>query len=268
MQALVDFLIAHGYSVVFLWVLAAQAGVPAPAIPLLLAAGAVAGQGLLDLRLLLLLSVLASVLSDAAWYALGRRFGVRVLAFLCRIAIEPDSCVRRTERTFAARGALTLLCAKFVPGVSTAAPPLAGLVRMPFRRFLWLDALGALLWSAAFLVPGWAFSRELERIAAHAALTGTWLLALFGAVVVLWILVRVVLRQRFLRRLRVARITPAELHRLQLDGAAPFVVDLRHAIDFDADPELVPGALRLTAEEVEDRHGEIPRDRDVVLYCT
>lgn len=268
MQDLVDFLVAHGYAVVFLWVLAAQAGVPVPAIPLLLAAGALAGSGHLDLTLVIALSVAASLLSDGAWFLIGRRHGVRVLAFLCRISLEPDSCVRRAEQSFASRGPLTLLLAKFVPGLSTAAPPLAGMTGMTLLRFLWLDGIAALLWSVILIGPGYVFSDRIERLAEQAALTGAWLFSLFGALVVVWIAVRFTQRQLFLRSLRIARIAPQDLHQLQQDGAALFVVDLRHALDFDADPHLVPGALRLEAEHLEARHGEIPRDRDVVLYCT
>ncbi|MEO6594821.1 MAG: VTT domain-containing protein [Planctomycetota bacterium] len=268
MQALVDFLVAHGYLVVFLWVLGAQVGVPLPAIPLLLAAGALAGQGLLDLTTILVLAVLASLLSDTVWFLLGRRHGVRVLALLCRISLEPDSCVRRTESLFAARGPLTLLIAKFVPGLSTAAPPLAGLTRMPFLRFLVLDGIGALLWTAAFTLPGYLFSAQLEGIAESAALTGTWLLGIFLGTVSLVVVTRFVKRQVFLRSLRTARIEPAELHRLRQEGAPLVVVDLRHRVDVEADPHTVPDALRLDADEMEARHLEIPRDRDVVLFCT
>lgn len=268
MQPLVDFLIQHGYLVVFLWVFLAQAGIPLPAIPLLLAAGALAGQGTLDLAAIVLLALLASLLSDTAWFLLGRRHGVRVLALLCRISLEPDSCVRRTERMFALRGAMTLLLAKFVPGLSTAAPPLAGLTRMRIGRFLLLDSAGALLWIAAFTVPGYLFSEQLEQLADNAALTGAWLFGVFLGVSCLWVAVRLAQRQAFLRRLRTSRIEPAELHALRQRGAPVFVVDLRHAIDVDADPHVLPDALRLTAEEIEARHGEIPRDRDIVLYCT
>ncbi|MCA8964120.1 MAG: VTT domain-containing protein [Planctomycetes bacterium] len=268
MQALTEFLIRHGYLVVFLWVLGVQAGLPLPAVPLLLAAGALAGQDLLNLNAVLGLSLVASLLSDAAWFVLGRYHGVRVLATLCRISLEPDSCVRRTERMFAGRGALSLLFAKFVPGLGTMAPPMAGLTRMPFGRFVLLDGIGALLWTAAFVLPGYMFSGEIERLADNAALTGGWLLGIFCAVVVLWIAVRALQRRAFLRGLRTARIEPVEVHRLRQDGEPLVIVDLRHAIDADADPYTLPDALRLDADEIERRHHEIPRDRDVVLFCT
>jgi membrane protein DedA with SNARE-associated domain len=268
MQAMLDFLVAHGYAVVFVWVLLAQAGVPVPAIPLLIAAGALAGLGKLDLPWIVLLSLVASLLSDGLWFEIGRRRGARVLGFLCRVSLEPESCVRRTEENFVRRGALTLVLAKFVPGLNTAAPPLAGIVGMTWPGFLLYDALGALVWTLAFVMPGYLFSNHLERVAEHAALTGVWLAGIFAAIVLLFVLVKYVRRRVFLRRLRIARISADELKRLLDEPSPPFVVDLRHALDFDADPRVVPGARRIATEDVEREHASIPRDRDVVLYCT
>ncbi len=268
MQELSDFLVAHGYVVVFSWVLFAQAGVPVPEVPLLLVGGALAGAGQLHFAVLLLLSVAASVLGDSVWYALGRRYGVGVLGFLCRVSLEPDSCVRRTRETFAQRGGSTLVWGKFVPGIATVAPPLAGLSRMPLPKFLVLTVVGASAWCSVWLLLGYVCHDRLERMAEGAAATGGWLLAAFVAVTAMWIGVRWVRRWLFLRDLRVARLAPHELHRLQTEGMPVFVVDLRHAEDFATDPHVVPGALRIDAEDFALRHVEIPRDRDVVLYCT
>lgn len=268
MHDLLEFLTENGYAVVFLWVLAGQAGVPVPAGPLLLAAGALAGAGELSLALLLVLTVVASLLADGVWFLLGRRHGGRVLALLCRISLEPDSCVRKTQLAFATRGVSTLLFGKFVPGLGLVAPPLAGMSRMSAARFTAFGGAGALLWAAAFLVPGYLLHQQLEVLAERFALTGAWLLALFAVLVVAWIAWRWSLRWRFLRELRMARIAPDELHRLMQAGGEVFVVDLRHEADVAFDPFVVPGAMRMTAERLEERHGEIPRDRDVVLYCT
>ncbi|HLQ36258.1 MAG TPA: DedA family protein, partial [Planctomycetota bacterium] len=227
MQHLLEFLVQHGYAMVFCWVLLAQAGLPLPAIPLLLAAGALAGSGRLDLWVVTGLSVVAALVSDALWFEIGRRKGSRVLGFLCRVSLEPESCVRRTQQSFSRRGALTLLLAKFVPGLSTAAPPLAGTTGMRWPRFLWLDGAGAVLWTAALVLPGYLFSNRLERLVEHAALTGTWLFAIFTAVVVGFVLIKFARRQAFLHRLRIARIAPEELARLLDSTEPPFVVDLR-----------------------------------------
>src|SRR5262249_38058568 len=155
---------------------------------------------------------------------------------LCRVSLEPDSCVKRTESTFTRRGPITLVLAKFVPGLSTVAPPLAGLVGMRWPAFLALDALGALLWTAAFVAPGWVLRDQLEVLAARAALTGTWLLGIVGGLIALFVAVKVVRRQLFLRQLRVARITVDQLSELLAGAAPPFVVDLRKTHDFEADP--------------------------------
>ena len=175
MDATVQFLIRHGYLVLFIFVMAEQIGLPLPAIPLLLAAGALAHAEKLDYSLILLLGVIASLIADLLWYEIGRRRGGQVLEWLCRIALEPDSCVRKTERIFDRHGGRSLLLAKFVPGLNTAAPPLAGMLRMPLWRFLLLDAMGAILWIGLFTGLGYAFSQQLERAAA-------WALSLGGAV--------------------------------------------------------------------------------------
>src|SRR5205814_8851986 len=127
-------LLRHGYRVLPTLVFAEQVGLPFPATPFLLAAGARAGRGHLSLWFCLALSAISAVLADVLWYQLGRKKGISVLQFLCRISLEPDSCVRRTEGVFAKQGARSLLVAKFVPGLSTAAPPLAGIFHMRGRR--------------------------------------------------------------------------------------------------------------------------------------
>lgn len=264
----IEFLIRHGYTVVFAWVFFEQVGLPLPAIPVLLAAGALAGAGKLSLALVLTLSVLASVVSDMIWYEIGRRRGGKVLNLLCRISLEPDSCVRRTEATFSRHGAKSLLVAKFVPGLNTAAPPLAGVFHMRLSRFLLFDGLGALAWAGGFIGLGYLFSDQLERVADRATELGGWLLVLALAGLGGYISWKYIQRQRFLRQLRVARITPDEL-RAKLDaGENVVIVDLRHSVDFEAEPMVIPGAQHLDAEEIEQHHDAIPRDRDVVLYCS
>lgn len=268
MQSTAEFLIRHGYLVLFTGVFAEQMGLPLPAVPFLLAAGALAGVGKMNFGLALGLAVVASLLSDTIWYEIGRRKGGRVLQFLCRISLEPDSCVRRTEDVFARHGARSLLVAKFVPGLNTAAPPLAGIFRMRFSRFLLFDAIGAMAWAGLFVLLGYIFSDRLERVAEHAVALGTWLLViLFGglAVYIGW---KYYQRQKFLRTLRIARISPQELKQRMDAGEQPLIVDLRHSMDFEADPESIPGAMRMAPDDVEAMTAAIPRDRDIVLYCT
>lgn len=268
MAEAVQFLLRHGYAVVFVWVLAEQIGLPLPAIPFLLAAGGLAGAGRLDLGLVLALAVFASLLGDTFWYEIGRRRGGAVLQLICRISLEPDSCVRRTENVFARHGARSLLFAKFVPGLNTAAPPLAGLFRLRWSRFLLYDGLGALIWAGAYVGLGYLFSDQLERVAAYALRFGTWSVALLVGGLAAYIGWKYWERQRFLRRLRIARITPEELQTRLAAGEAVVVVDLRHRVEFEADGEKVRGALHLPAEELDLRHQEIPRNQEIVLYCT
>src|SRR5713101_7854818 len=168
MHHFVDFLLHHGYSVLFAFVLAEQIGLPIPALPMLLAMGALAGAGRLSFAAALALAVAASVSADTIWYWMGRKRGYAVLNLLCRIALEPDSCVRQTENVFSRFGAGSLLFAKFVPGLSTAAPPLAGLFRMPLPRFLLADTAGAAIWVLTFSGVGYIFRAQLEEAAEYA----------------------------------------------------------------------------------------------------
>jgi membrane protein DedA with SNARE-associated domain len=237
-------------------------------MPLLLAAGALAGTGHLSLFGSLLYAVLAAVAADSIWYGLGRRKGIKVLQLLCKISLEPDSCVRRTEGVFAKRGARSLLLAKFVPGLSTVAPPLAGVFHMRVGRFLLYDAVGTILWAGTFLGLGFAFSGEIERIAEHLEHLGSGLLVLVLGALAAYIGYKFLARQRFLRELRIARITADELKRKLDAGEELVIVDLRHSMDFEAEPETIPGAFRMDAKELEEQTDRLPRDREVILYCT
>lgn len=268
MDGAIDVLVRYGDAVVFGWVLAEQIGLPIPAVPVLLAAGAVAGTGRLSLALILAVAGLASLISDTIWYWVGRARGARVLGWLCRISLEPDSCVRRTQRAFGTHGARSLLVAKFVPGFSTAAPPLAGMVRMPLLRFLVYTGLGGVIWAGAFIGLGRLFSRELGLVADYVARLGSWAGALVAASLAAYIVWKYVARQRFLRKIRTARITPEEL-KSKLDGGEELLlVDVRDRLDFEVEPSIIPGALHMSTEELEARHHEIPREREIVLYCT
>jgi membrane protein DedA with SNARE-associated domain len=264
----VEFLIKHGYSLLFGWVLVEQMGLPIPAIPLLIAAGALAGSGKINLALAVSLALVAVILADLFWYFLGRYRGGRVLKLLCRISLEPDSCVRRTENLFIKHGAQSLLVAKFVPGLNTAAPSLAGIFRMPVRRFMIFDSLGGFVWVATFAGLGFILSDQLEQIASHAQRWGGWLVAVLVGSLAAYILWKYIQRRRFLHSLRIARISPKELMDKLTAGERISIVDLRQPIDIEAFPQMLPGALRIAMEEIEARHGEIPRDRDVVLYCS
>ncbi|HKE35613.1 MAG TPA: VTT domain-containing protein [Candidatus Acidoferrum sp.] len=263
-----EFLIHHGHAVLFVWVLVEQLGVPVPAMPLLLAAGALAGAGQMSYFASLLFAMLGAVVADSVWFQLGRHKGITILRLLCRISLEPDSCVRRTEGIFSKQGARSLVVAKFLPGLGLVTPPLAGVFRMRFRRFLLFDAIGSTLWAGAFLALGYVFAGQIERVAASLASLGGWLLVLIVGSLAAYIGYKFVARQRFLRELRIARITVDELKEKLDAGEQITIVDLRHSIDFEAEPEVIPGALHMEAKELEESNGRLPLNGEVVLYCT
>jgi len=268
MAEALQFVVQYGYVLLFFWVLAEQAGLPLPAAPLLLAAGALAGQHKLNFVLVVIVAATGSLMSDAFWYFFGKRRGGVVLNLLCRIALEPDSCVRRTESTFTKFGPRTLLICKFVPGLNTAAPTLSGMVGVDFPRFLVFDFLGALLWTSAFTTLGFIFGKQLDRANLYAQRFGGWILMLFVTGIIAYVLNRWRERERFLRQVKGDRITPDELkHKLE-SGEPIVIVDLRHPLDVLTDPRTLPGALQISPEELESRHSEITRDGEIVLFCT
>jgi membrane protein DedA with SNARE-associated domain/rhodanese-related sulfurtransferase len=267
MKEFLDFVVRHGAWMVFVWVFLEQVGLPIPSAPLLLAAGALAGTHQMNLSVAILLAVLAAMLADSMWFVLGRQKGVRVVQFICRIALEPDSCVRRTQTKFGKSGARVLLVAKFVPGLNAMAAPLAGIIRMSSRRFLMFDALGASLWVSTFTLTGFAFSTELERVAASAARLGEWLFFCLLAGFATYIAWKYYKRQKFLDQLRIDRITPEEL-KGKLDAHEDLIiVDLRHELDFEMQPLSIPGAIHMDAAEIEEAADVIPRDREIILFC-
>ncbi len=267
MQQVVEFLLHHIEIVLFLTVLAEQIGLPIPAVPVLLAAGAVAADGHAHLSVLIGFSVAACLLGDMVWFGLGRYRGRQALTLLCRISFEPDACVRRTENLFITHGIRALILAKFIPGLSTLAPALAGLFKISIGRFFVFNGAGALLWSFSFLFLGYVFSEQIGYVVEQAMRFGETAATIIALSLGGYLLYKYLHRQKLLRELRVARITPTELKQLIDNGHESLVVDLRGTLDHVADPYTIPGALRISAEELEQRHHEIPRDRDIILFC-
>jgi membrane protein DedA with SNARE-associated domain len=258
----------YGVAFVFGNVLAEQLGLPIPALPTLIVAGALAAQGTLNGFHVLLVSVGASLAADLVWYELGRRQGYRVLRTLCRVSLSPDSCVHQTESFFNRFGLASLLFAKFVPGFSTVAPPLAGATRARLVPFMAWDAGGALLWAGSGFLLGLIFHRAVDRVLdALASFGGGAIVVLAGALAVFvgW---KYWQRRRFYRVLRMARISPEELHGLIERGQAPVVVDARSPAARSADPRRIPGARSLELSQVEAALSGLPPDREIILYCT
>ncbi|MEM7362838.1 MAG: VTT domain-containing protein [Pseudomonadota bacterium] len=268
MAEFLTFLISYGYCVIFLWVFLDQAGLPMPAMPLMLAAGALAGMGELSVALVLLTTVLATVPIDVGWYYAGKIRGGRVLNLLCAISLEPDYCVRNTESVFTKLGPLAVVVSKFVPGLQTLAPPMAGFTSMPVVRFVVLDTIGTLLFAGLFVGLGWLFHEQLEVIAAEIASYGTTAGIIIALIAAAYLGIKLVQRQVFLRSLKMRRLTPVQLQEMMSSDDDVHVIDLRHSYDYDLLPHVVPGALRVPMEAIERHYEKIPRDSRIILYCS
>jgi len=273
MPIAIEFFVGHAYAILFLWVLLEQLGVPIPSIPLLLTAGTLSATHRLNASTALLAVVAACLLSDSIWYTLGRRYGNTVLRLLCRMSMESSTCVARTEGYFTRRGPITLLFAKFVPGLSTVAAPIAGQTGMIYPRFVLYDLAGTLIWSLSFILAGRFFGDLAKQSVSFFAFLSHFAVLAFVLMVVGFFTWRVVKHRRFLARVRELRLEPDEL-KAMIDGAAenealrPYIVDLRHPLDYLPDPRVLPGAVRIGPTELAQRADRIPRDRDIILYCT
>jgi len=268
MHAVIPFLLRHGYWVLVANVFAEQVGLPIPAFPVLLAMGALAGIGEFSIWAAFGLAISAALASDVIWYRLGRTRGHSILNLLCRVSLEPASCVSNTKTLFGRLGARALLVSKFVPGLGAAAAPMAGLTRMRPLKFFAADVTGAALWSGAYLTLGYIFRNQLELVGEKAQQMGSWLLLIIALLLAAYIGWKYYQRRSFILGLRVARVTPQELMRMMDAGEEVALVDLRHQMEVEHDSVKLPGAIWITLEELEQRHEEIPRDRDIVLYCS
>jgi len=268
MQEMMNLLSQHGLAIVFANVLLTQVGVPVPAVPMLIVAGAFVAQGQLALVPLLAVTVFASLLGDLPWYLAGRRYGYRILRTLCRVALEPDSCVKQTENIFERWGPPSLMVAKYIPGFATVAPPLAGTMKLAAPWFLLYSAIAALLWAVLPIVIGIAFQAEVERALAWLEGMGTGALIVIAGVIALYVGVKLVERYLLIRFLRMVRITVDELRTVLLDGMPPVILDVRSASARRLDPRHIPGAIPVDMAAPEAHLGAVLPDRDVIVYCS
>jgi membrane protein DedA with SNARE-associated domain/rhodanese-related sulfurtransferase len=268
MNDILEFLVRHGAVVLFAVVFVEQIGAPLPAAPWLLAAGALAGAGKMNWMVALGVAVVGSFLADLIWFYLGRHYGAQVLGFLCRVSLEPDSCVRRTSNLFTRYGLPGLIPAKFIPGLGTLAPPLAGNAGASVPQFVLFDGLSAILHEGCFLLLGVLFSRQLEQILNALARLGGDAVTVFGGLAALYIGYKFFQRHRLLRELRMARVTVDELRQKQESGENPVILDLRSQVEIAKYPSLIKGARHMTMDDINRLHLEIPRDRDIILYCS
>ncbi|MFY9823888.1 MAG: VTT domain-containing protein [Thermoanaerobaculia bacterium] len=268
MESLIADLVRYGLYIVFANVFLEQIGAPIPALPTLIVSGALAAQGQMSLPALLGVALLASVLADTVWFLLGRWQGRRVLKTLCRLSLSPDTCVRGTEDLFERAGMPSLLYAKFIPGYSTVAPPLAGATGRKLGDFLLWDAFGSLLWLGSGVLLGGIFHRAIDRVVDFLETMGFWALVVLAVGLLLVIAAKWWQRKRFSKLLRLARISVADLKRMIDAGEAPAIVDVRNRSAPLYDPRRIPGALLVTFEEIDEKLAGLARNREVILYCT
>lgn len=268
MELPIHILLVYGYAVLFGWVLIEQMGAPLPAAPLILSAGALSAEHQLSFFLALLSCIGACVLADSGWFFVGRRYGHQVVRILCKLSLEPSVCVRRTQNSLGGRRRATIIFSKFIPGVATVVSPLAGQSEMAYGEFLWLDGIGSVVWIGTLLLAGRLFGDALKRNPGLLEEVGKFSGALLLLGVVGWFLARLWRRHRTLRKLAASRLEPEDLKR-QMDAGEPvYIVDMRHPVELHEDPHTLPGAHHGTLDTLKVWVSDVPRDRDVVVFCS
>jgi membrane protein DedA with SNARE-associated domain/rhodanese-related sulfurtransferase len=253
----------YGLLLVFGIVMLEQIGLPIPAFPVLIVAGALGVDGHASWALCLLASVLACLASDYFWFRAGRFYGKRILRLLCRISLSPDSCVNQTEDNFNRFGAKSLVVAKFIPGFNTIAPPLAGAMGTATPRFILLSVAGALLWSGAGLAVGAAFHDSVDDVLAVLESMGTTAVQVVLALLAVFIAYKFIERRRVLRDRSVPRISIDELRALIDGGHDPVIIDARGVTARQLEAA-IPGALAFEDKLM----ATLDRDRHVIVYCS
>jgi membrane protein DedA with SNARE-associated domain/rhodanese-related sulfurtransferase len=267
-HAIIDLIAEYGLLLVFLNVLVEQAGAPLPAVPTLVVAGALSSTGKLPLGEIILVALLACLLADLAWYWAGRRYGATVMRTLCRISLSPDSCVKQSELRFQRWRGQILLIAKFVPGLSTIAPPLVGAMQLRPWVFVLMDGLGSLIWIGVIVGLGYAFAHQIDHVLLILASAGTVAIEIIVAGLLAYVMVKWWQRRRLLLSLRLARITVNELYQLIEEGRKPVVVDVRSQAARIVDNRIIPGALMADLRGVDQDLQQVSIEEEIVIYCS
>ncbi len=263
----------HTYAILFLWVFCEQMGIPIPSAPVLIAAGALCAVSSSAWIFTFATVIIACILADFFWYQLGRSYGRSLLSCLLRMSLmSPASLIKATEK-LAKYNSSALVFAKFIPGLSTLAPPLSGHSGMARSRFVLWDLVGSTIWAFVWLVGGRLLiaalkaSNQFLRIESSA---GMHIALYLVAVIVLW---RVAVYLRFVFVFRKMRVSPEALQAMIFSAkdhaeVPPYVLDLRIPQDVALDPRQIPNAIRVEPKSLQAKHHIIPRDREVVLYCS
>jgi membrane protein DedA with SNARE-associated domain/rhodanese-related sulfurtransferase len=266
MNHLIMLLQQYGLGLVFVNVLALQAGLPVPAYPVLIVAGAYAAMGGNPLWQLVAVGVAAALVADTGWYLAGRRYGLSILRTLCRVSLSQDTCVRQTESMFQRFGPVSMVFAKFIPGFASVATALAGAIRLPYWKFLLFDALGATLWVSAGVAIGFLFRHAVDDAMKTLKALGQMGLALVIAGFVIWVLVKWFRRYIFIRQLRMDRVSVDELNTLMTANQVNAIVDVRSPMT-QAATGRIPGARSIDMHKIVEGFKGVPVDGEVVVYC-
>ena len=266
MEHLIALVQQYGLGLVFINVLALQAGLPLPAYPVLIVAGAYAAMGGSPVWQLVSVGIAGALVADTGWYAAGRKFGMRILSLLCRMSLSQDTCVRQTESIFQRFGPSSMLFAKFIPGFASVATALAGALRLNYLKFLLFDAGGAALWVGVAVTLGYVFSNAIEDVMRTLTSLGRYGVMIVVAGFVAWIAFKWWSRYRFIKQLRMDRVSVDELREMMEKNVVQALVDVRSAITQEATGK-IPGARAIDMQNIAAGFQGVPVDGEVIVYC-
>ena len=257
------------FSLLIVWfsVLVNAGGLPLPAYPVLMMAGALSAAHGPSLSIILFTAATAALIADLGWYVAGVRVGGRLLAFFCKISVSPDTCVRQSENLFTRIGPIALLFAKFVPGLGNIAVVLSGVIGISLPLFLLLDAVGVAIYFGLPVVLGYLFRDAIETFLVALARLGQYGLLLIVAGLALYVLARWIQRQKFIRKLRMDRIFVDELTTMIEKGEMPIIFDVR-AADARIREGIIPGSIAARGSELSTILASYTTDIEVVVYCS
>jgi membrane protein DedA with SNARE-associated domain len=270
MNDLLSLISRHGYLILAVVCLAEAVGLPLPAAIAILTAGAVTAYGDLHLHFVIGIGVLAMIVGDVILYFMGRVSGWALLGFLCRLSANPETCILRSAEYFYRRGKQTLLFAKFIPGINTMSPPLAGSMKMGLGDFLQYDALGAIFYVGAYAITGYLFSDALRAITRGLRSAGFAAEVIFGMGLAAYAVYRIWIYRKYRLLDVIPRIQAEELAQRLASGAAQkmLIADVRSHGYYDADSERIAGSIRIEPNNLVEEIKNLPKDQEIYLYCT
>ena len=267
MNDLVALLASQGAAVVFVATLAARLGAPVPAVPFLIVAGGLSVGGQVSFAAAVLAAVLGNILGDGVWFLAGRRWGYRVMRLLCRISLSADSCVRRSEAILGRWGGLSLIAAKFVPGVSVVAPPMAGALGMSNTRFLSYETAAALIWTLGFLLLGRIFHSAINDVLTVLSNIGLTAAVFCAAMLALFLMWRYYMRRMALRADDIEHVDVDVLREALAGSNGPTLIDVRGAAARALDDRAIPGAVGIELKRLPKDLGALADGRELVVFC-